>query len=69
MERITIDNRAMSLDRQEGRGSGAQVELALERSTNILSIVAEGKVEYMGTLTITGKSIVVLPVTCGDSLL
>lgn len=57
MERITTDDGAMSLGRQEGRGLGAQVEeLALERSTNILSIATEGKAEHTGTLT--GKSVV-----------
>lgn len=58
MERIAIDDGAMSLGGQEGIDSGAQVEeLVLERSTNILSIVTEGKAEYMGTLT--GESVVI----------
>lgn len=67
MERKTIDG-AMSLSRQESLGSGAQIEeLALERSTNILSIVTEGKAEYRGA--VTGKSVDVMLGACGNFLL
>lgn len=42
MEKKTIDG-AMFLSRQKRRGSDAQVEdLALERETDVLFIVAEG---------------------------
>lgn len=44
MERKTTDDGEIYLSRLKRRGSGAQVEeLAIERSTNILSTITERK--------------------------
>lgn len=68
MERKTVDDEAMSLSRQKRLGSGAQVEeLALERNTNILSIVTRGKAEYRGA--VTNNSVYVMLRACGSSLM
>ena len=68
MQRKTVDDEAMSLTRQKRLGSGAQVEeLALERNTNILSIVTGGKAEYRGA--VTNKSVDVMLGACGSSLM
>lgn len=59
---------AMSLSRQKRRGSDAQLEdLALERNTDILSIVTKGKAEYRGA--VIGKSVDIVLGACGSSLL
>lgn len=68
MERKTVDDEAMSSSRQKRLGSGAQVEeLALERNTNILSIVTGGKAEYRGA--VTNNSVYVMLGACGSSLM